>query len=306
MIKALLGVLLLGSAIAAQNRARYRVLDPFSANGVWSEVSPTSEAALNDAPLRQQSSLAEEKVIAPRSLAPEPPPSEQRAEETWDNEVGGDMALMERRAQVKRSELPREQPPRQKGEVVVEKAKAEEAKRDEQEVAEVMRARYRSNVPAPYLPDLTALKQAVSPDASTHATSPPARVQSATKSRDRSRKRRRRKPARSDNSFDEPHVAPALPRLPSLAAATNAPLPPQWNPLLRVHSSPMASSSMLEMDSTATQAASAAFSLDRSGADSADAFPPALDRRPFSGGRASWPSDVSPPADYFLPPEVLI
>jgi len=291
MLRVILGVF--AAVTSLQTRARYHVLDPFSSNGLWTDVSSNTE---NDAP---------QAMLQINS----------------DQETSGAMNVVERKEEMRASK-PRTSQPAQSN---IRKSQEEMRKRDEREVAEVVH-HYRTESSLPYLPDLTALKQITDAGPASPVTlsnalahgqlKAQARTQGEGKKKSskqnqvqRSSKRHlRRKSPHSESS--QPNVAPPMPQLPSLAAATDAPLPPEYP---RWDSSPPKASqspptSLLEMDSSSGAHLPGEFpesSLTRFRylSDSPDAFAAAKKR---SGARAPWPSDVSPPSDYFLPPEILI
>jgi hypothetical protein len=279
MLRVILGVLLAATIAAFQTRVGYRVLDPFSSNGLWTEVAQTPEYNKETAQFPQTTQTHHE-------------------EEVEDNE---EVSLVERKAQVRASKQPQ---PREK----LAAKKKEEEVRDESEVAEVVH-HFMKDSPVPYLPDLTALKQITGagpeaapltlsvPETIHHAQTqePNEGVRQSPKVKPRSNKRRRRRKSPL-TEIAQPNVAPPMPQLPSLAAATDAPLPPEyprWDSALHP-----AMTSLLETESIGRRG-----TLPTSTAE-ADVRSP-LSQRPF-GGREPWPSDVSPPFDYFLPPEVLI
>jgi len=305
MLRVILGIFAVVTCL--QTRARYRVLDPFSSNGLWTEVSSNLED-------EGQKSLPHSRNDGGNSDA---------------------MSTMERGRQMQVAK-PR---PAQLVQSKLDKSQEEGRKRDEREVAEVVH-HYKTDSSLPYLPDLTALKQITgagpapvtlaAADALKHAQlKQQARRQDAGESNKqtnsqnqiqlRSTKRRPRRKSPHSESW-QPNVAPPMPQLPSLAAATDAPLPPEyprWDSSLLKSSQrpPTTEANLLEMDSNSgahlrVGVPESSLSRFRYLSDSPDAFASASIRLPLSesrsAARASWPSDVSPPSDYFLPPEVLI
>lgn len=277
MLKLIEGFILATFVSGSQTRGLYRVLDPFSSNGLWTNVAtnPESEASSSFVQPRIEETEDAENREIPASLV------ERKAEVTKNN-------VKARKQKIKPVAVKREQA----------------HSRDARHVAK----------PTPYLPDLTALKQitgvdplATRPESSLEAfkrnleqEGPPLRSD-FPQPRPPVHKRHQHKPLPSSLQLN---VAPAMPQLPSLAAATNAPLPPSyphWETSLASMLQPSRSTatSLLEMDSSSGVQSQAREST------SPDISHFQLLEKPLSA-RAPWPSDVSPPADYFLPPEVLL
>jgi len=292
MLKVVLGVLV-GTVAASQTRVHYRVLDPFAPNGLWTEISSNPKS---DVPDRQALKLTPEE------------------EETED----GTMSMVERGAQMKRSKAAHPKRIEEEGKLTKELAVHFDTK----------------DSAVPYLPDLAALKRiaGVSMDVASplvrtavEALKQAAREEQVTVPQTRSnplqakpqrhsskRHRQRKSPQPESPQLN---AAPPMPQLPSLAAATDAPLPPEYPSWASRFSSQGKSyqhpsvmdTTLLSMDSrTGTHRSAGPTVAEESEGKIYDEFAHSnMPERRF-GARASWPSDISPPPDYFLPPEVLI
>jgi len=294
MLKVVLGLLTVVTvATASQIRVRYHVLDPFAPNGLWTEVSSNANAG-------------------PKNEASQTQALKQIPEEETEE---GTMSMVERAAKMK-----------QKSNTPV-RNKPEQNRKQGANNPDVLH-HYTKDSVVPYLPDLAALKQITtgsmdnSPllrtavEALKQAREQQVTVQQ-TRSNPRAQHLSKRHHHRKSPQPESPQLnaAPPMPQLPSLAAATDAPLPPEypwWASRFSQDKSishpPIMDTAFLEMDPNIVSHRSAGPSVPEEiernpqGAFASSMLP---ERRPF-GVRASWPSDVSPPADYFLPPEVLI